>query len=205
MQSTGHSSMQDLSRTSTQGCAMMYVTSELLFRHYPGGSGASQYPGPGQVCREGGRVRARGRQFHRPAAGYQLSWMVPAGGAPASRTQPWVPAAARHWYPPNRTWWMPYLLALVTSQDATSQPSFGWPIRTCMVWRGPGAASSAVAWPKVLVSPSVMRAMSGWCGPAAPAQQYTACPCSPVNAPAISAAIRSYWMYADPSALRCTA
>src|ERR1700685_4856022 len=60
MQSTGHSSMHDLSRTSTQGCAMMYVTSELLFRHYPGGSGASQYPGPGQVCREGGRSRGPG-------------------------------------------------------------------------------------------------------------------------------------------------
>src|ERR1700730_2647642 len=29
MQSTGHSSMHDLSSTSTQGCAMMYVTSEL--------------------------------------------------------------------------------------------------------------------------------------------------------------------------------
>src|SRR6202042_267845 len=119
MQSTGHSSMHDLSRTSTQGCAMMYVTSELLFRHYPGGSGASQYPGPGQVCREGGRSRARGHEFHQPAAGYQLSWMVPAGGAPASRIQPLLPAAARHWETPKRTLWMAYLEEWVTSKDKT--------------------------------------------------------------------------------------
>src|SRR5437660_11567572 len=36
MQSTGHSSMHALSSTSTQGCVMMYVTSELLFRLRPG-------------------------------------------------------------------------------------------------------------------------------------------------------------------------
>src|ERR1035438_9317685 len=194
MQSTGHSSMHDLSRMSTQGCAMMYVTSELLFRHHPGRSGASQYPVWASMSRTRPQPRPGGRQFHRPAAGYQLSWMVPAGGAPASRTQPLVPAAARHWYPPNRTSWTPYLLAWVTSQDATSQPSFGRPIRTCMVWRGPDRAWSAVLWPKVLASPSVMAAMSGWRGPAAADQQYTACSCWPVNALVISAAIRSYWM-----------
>jgi hypothetical protein len=87
--------------------------------------------------------------------------MVPAGGAPASRIQPLLPAAARHWYPPNRTWWTPYALAWVTSQDATDQPSFGRATGISMVWRRAVRARTAVGWPKVLVSPLVMAAASG--------------------------------------------
>src|SRR5215831_57887 len=57
MQSTGHSSMHDLSSTSTHGCAMMYVTSELLFRH-PAGSGHSMACFQTALCDEG-RTQAR--------------------------------------------------------------------------------------------------------------------------------------------------
>src|ERR1039458_93454 len=44
MESTGHSSMQDLSRTSTQGCAMMYVTSDSSSGIIPVGLGPPSIP-----------------------------------------------------------------------------------------------------------------------------------------------------------------
>src|ERR1700722_11880077 len=47
MQSTGHSSMHDLSSTSTQGCAMMYVTCELLFHPALAGRLSAQFDATG--------------------------------------------------------------------------------------------------------------------------------------------------------------
>src|SRR5438477_10302278 len=47
MQSTGHSSMHDLSSTSTQGCAMMYVTCELLHRPALAGRLSAQFDATG--------------------------------------------------------------------------------------------------------------------------------------------------------------
>src|SRR5690349_16345718 len=93
MQSTGHSSMQDLSSRSTQGCAMMYVTSELLFRLCPLGVA------PSIAVPAGWRVRtvALGRQLSPKGpgetAGYQLADTDPAG-PPRSFTHPVWPVGA---------------------------------------------------------------------------------------------------------------
>src|SRR5262249_20822344 len=68
MQSTGHSSMPDLSSRSTQGCAMMYVTSERLFRLCPQGVRSKYYgsrkPG-GSACLHS--TRSRGTCVFHPA------------------------------------------------------------------------------------------------------------------------------------------
>src|SRR5437764_12924785 len=101
MQSTGHSSMHDLSSTSTHGCAMMYVTSELPFRHDPGSR--SQY----RCTRQRSCARLRKGGLHPGGiAGYQLAITSPRPAAALSWVQPAEPDVIRHWNPSYRTVWM---------------------------------------------------------------------------------------------------
>src|ERR1700730_5014936 len=105
---------------------------------------------------------------------------------------------------------MPELAACVTSEAATSQPTGDCSTCTCACACGgrppPGeAAPSSVITPNVLASSRLAAARSACFRVGAGDQQETACACPPVKSAASPAAVCSYWMYAVPSALFCTA
>src|SRR6516165_9446753 len=129
MQSTGHSSMQDLSSRSTQGCAMMYVTSELLFRLCPQGVAPSIAVPRSRRVRTAPPGRRLSPKGPGETAGYQLAKTEPAG-APASLTHPGWPGGAGHRNPAYRTSCSRNWPAWVTSHAATAQPTLDCGTRT---------------------------------------------------------------------------